>query len=56
MMHLDVGTSHKLESLIRAFDRPAAEVIRQLTGQAKPEDFPRSWHMAAEERTADRKS
>jgi predicted DNA-binding protein len=49
MLRLDDETSHKLETLIRAFDHPAAEVIRQLIGQAKPEDFPRSWQRALED-------
>jgi predicted HicB family RNase H-like nuclease len=49
MLRLDEETSHKLETLIRAFERPAAEVIRQLIGQAKPEDFPRSWQIALNE-------
>jgi predicted transcriptional regulator len=50
MLRLDTETSHKLETLTRAFDRPAAEIIRQLIGQAKPEYFPRSWQMAVDER------
>ena len=49
MLRLDDETSYKLETLNRVFDRPAAEVIRQLIGQAKPEEFPRSWQMAIKE-------
>jgi hypothetical protein len=49
MLRLDDETSHKLETLTCAFDRPAAEVIRQLIGQAKPEDFPRSWQVAIDD-------
>jgi predicted transcriptional regulator len=50
MLRLDDETSHELETLIRTFDRPAAEVIPQLIGQAPPEDFPTSWHLAVERR------
>ena len=46
---LDAVTSQKLEVLMQAFDRPAAEVIRQLIAQATLEDFPESWHPAADE-------
>jgi hypothetical protein len=49
-LRLDAVTSHKLETLTHTFDRPAAEVIRQLIRQARPEEFPKSWHLAAEER------
>jgi hypothetical protein len=47
-MRLDKGTSQKLEALSQAFHRQAAEVIRQLVAQAKPEDFPESWHLAVQ--------
>jgi hypothetical protein len=50
MLRLDEKTSHKLESLTRVFDHPAAEMIRQLITRASPEDFPRSWQMAVDER------
>ena len=49
-LRLDEATSHKLEALTRTFERPAAEVIRQLVLQAAPEDFPQSWHLAVAER------
>ena len=49
MLRLDDETSHKLEMLTRAFGRPAAEVIRQLIGRARPEDFPQSWQMDGDE-------
>jgi predicted transcriptional regulator len=49
-LRLDDETSRKLETLTAAFGRAAAEVIRQLIVQARPEDFPRSWQLAAEER------
>jgi hypothetical protein len=47
MLRLDDETSRKLEMFIHAF-RPAAEVIRQLIGQAKPDDCPESGHLAAD--------
>jgi hypothetical protein len=46
-LRLDEVTAHKLETLTHSFNRPAAEVIRQLIAQVRPEDFPPSWHMAA---------
>jgi predicted transcriptional regulator len=49
MLRLNDETSHKLETLIRAFDRPAAEVIRQLIGQALVEDSPTSWQVAIDD-------
>ena len=48
-LRLDTVTSHKLEMLTHTFDRPAAEVIRQLIRRAKLEDFPPSWQMAVDE-------
>jgi predicted transcriptional regulator len=54
-MRLDEVTSRKLEALTQTFHRPAAEVIRQLIVQAKPEDFPKSWQMAVEERRETRR-
>ena len=42
MLRLDDETSEKLETLVRAFDRPAAAVIRQLITQAQRRDFPQS--------------
>ena len=49
MLRLDADTQTKLEALTQAFQRPAAEVIRQLIVQATPEDFPQSWHLAVDE-------
>jgi predicted DNA-binding protein len=49
-LRLDAVTSQKLETLTHTFGRSAAEVIRQLITQAQPEDFPRSWHLAVNER------
>jgi hypothetical protein len=48
-IRLDELTSRKLESFTATFHRPAAEIIRQLIVQAKPEDFPPSWQMAVDE-------
>jgi hypothetical protein len=48
-LRLDESTSQTLEALTKTFHRSAAEVVRQLIVQAKPEDFPRSWQLAAEE-------
>jgi predicted transcriptional regulator len=45
MLRLDDETSKKLDTLTRDFDRPAAEVIRQLIAQATPADFPPSWQV-----------
>jgi hypothetical protein len=39
-----------LQALSRWFGASKAEIIRQLTGQATPDDFPSSWQMKAEER------
>jgi hypothetical protein len=47
---LDDETSTKLGTLMQTFDRSAAEIIRQLIAQARSEDFPPSWHLAADER------
>jgi hypothetical protein len=48
-IRLDELTSRKLEAFTQTFHRPAAEVIRQLIVQAKPEDFPPSWRRAVDE-------
>jgi predicted transcriptional regulator len=45
MLRLDDETSKKLGTLTRGFDRPAAEVIRQLIAQATLADFPPSWQV-----------
>jgi predicted DNA-binding protein len=50
MLRLDDLTQDKLEDLSTHFDKPAAEIIRHLITQAKPEDFPKSWQMRAAER------
>jgi predicted transcriptional regulator len=50
MLRVDEQTWQSLESLADHFKQSHAEVIRQLIGQARPEDFPRSWHSEAEER------
>jgi len=50
MLRLDDQTRETLEELSTHFDTSAAEVIRQLVAQAKPEDFPKSWPMRAAER------
>jgi predicted transcriptional regulator len=52
MLRLDGPTRDKLDDLSTLFDQSAAEIIRQLIGQAKPEDFPPSWQMRAMERPA----
>jgi hypothetical protein len=48
-LRLDEVTSRKLEALMQTFHRSAAEVIRQLIAQARPEDFPPSWRLAVQE-------
>jgi predicted DNA-binding protein len=50
MLRLDDLTREKLKNLSTHFDTSAAEMIRQLIAQAKPEDFPPSWQMRATER------
>jgi hypothetical protein len=52
MLRLDDPTQEKLEDLSTHFDTSAAEIIRHLIAQAKPEDFPKSWHLRAAERHA----
>jgi hypothetical protein len=52
MVRLDDEASTKLATLMQTFDRSAADVICQLTAQANPENFPRSWRLAVEERRA----
>jgi predicted transcriptional regulator len=52
MLRLDHLTQEKLEDLSTHFNKPAAEIIRQLIAQAEPEDFPPSWRMRAAERPA----
>jgi hypothetical protein len=48
-MRLDEVTSAKLAALMQTFHRSAAEIIRQLIIQARPEAFPPSWQLAAGE-------
>jgi hypothetical protein len=50
VLRLDDGTSSKLETVTQTFQRSAAEVIRQLIAQARPEDFPARWQLAVRER------
>jgi hypothetical protein len=50
MLRLDEMTTTKLQHLVEHFDKPRAEIIRQLIAQARPEGFPRSWQMAVQER------
>jgi hypothetical protein len=54
-IRLDEVTSRKLESFTATFHLPAAEIIRQLITQARPEDFPRSWQIAVDERCETRR-
>jgi predicted transcriptional regulator len=49
MLRLDETTAQKLQHLVERFARPRAEIIRQLVGQATPEDFPEHWPLGAEE-------
>jgi predicted transcriptional regulator len=50
MLRFDDETLRKLDTLTQTFQRSAAEVIRQLIAQARPEEFPQSWRLAEEER------
>jgi predicted transcriptional regulator len=43
MIRFDDPTWEKLEDLSTHLDKSAAEIIRQLVAQAKPEDFPQAW-------------
>jgi hypothetical protein len=54
MRRFDHPTREKLEDLSTHFDEPAAEVIHQLIEQAELADFPKSWHLRAAERRAQR--
>jgi hypothetical protein len=49
MLRFDDPVWKKLEDLSSHFETSAAEIIRQLITQAKPEDFPPSWHVRAAE-------
>jgi hypothetical protein len=50
MLRLDDQAGERLEELASHFGEPHAEVVRRLIVQATLEDFPPSWHLAAEER------
>ena len=52
MMRLDDASTRQLDELAQHFDRSAADIIRQLIAQARPAQFPQSWHKAAAERWA----
>jgi len=49
MLRVDDATRMKLEELSAHFHTAAADVIRQLIAQARPEDFPISWRRRATE-------
>ena len=49
MLRLDESTAQKLQALVEQFAMPRAAIIRQLITQAKPEEFPESWQLAAAE-------
>lgn len=50
MLRIDDLVWKKLEDFSTQFETSAAEIIRQLITQAKPQDFPPSWHMRIKER------
>jgi predicted transcriptional regulator len=52
MLRLDAPTRAKLQQLVTHYRTSKAKIIRQLVAQAKPEHFPKSWHMRAAERRA----
>jgi hypothetical protein len=52
MLRLDERSQTTLEQLVTQLGASKAEIIRQLITQAKPEDFPKSWHLRAAERRA----
>jgi predicted transcriptional regulator len=54
MLRLDETSTRQLDEHAQHFDRSAADIIRRLIAQAKPEHFLKSWHMAAAERPARR--
>jgi hypothetical protein len=51
MLRLDASSQTNLQQLITRFGASKAEIIRQLIAQATLEDFPKSWHMKAAERS-----
>jgi hypothetical protein len=50
MLRLDEPSQTKLQQLINQLGASKAAIIRHLIAQAKPEDFPPSWHMRVKER------
>jgi hypothetical protein len=50
LLRLDEPSQTKLQQPVEQFGTSKAEIIRQLVAQAKPEDFPKSWQMRAQER------
>jgi predicted transcriptional regulator len=52
MLRLDETTTRKLQHLADHFERPWAEIIRQLIAQATLGTFPQSWQVAVAERQA----
>jgi hypothetical protein len=52
MLRLDEPSQTTLQQLITQFGASKADIIRQLIAQAKPEDFPKGWHMTVLERRA----
>jgi predicted transcriptional regulator len=50
MLRLDDASLGKLDAFTEFFHTSRAEVIRQLIMQATPKVFPKSWHLAAQER------
>jgi hypothetical protein len=50
MMRLHRTSALKIQELVDRFDVPKAQIIRYLIAQAKPEDFPKSWHMRIAQR------
>jgi hypothetical protein len=52
MLRVDESARIKLQDLVEHFGVSKAEIVRQLLIQAKPEDFPKSWHMRTVERRA----
>jgi plasmid stability protein len=49
MLRLDETTAQKLQALVAQFGTSQAAIIRQLITQAKPEEFPESWHLSTRE-------
>jgi predicted transcriptional regulator len=47
MLRLDEPSQAKLQQLITQLSVSKADIIRHLIAHAKPEDFPKSWHLRA---------